>query len=513
MRSITFFTVFLFLILIFSTNYAYGHGVGSETFPPVDLNGKQVTLEVSSSNDNPEKSDKQISISMIDFDSKVTLRDVTFHIKAERGNDFLFERDFKSPNGFIVFNFVSDDVDSIQIEEESNGGLFDSLLGVEQKLVHVRGPELAKGGLYTFDINITTANSYSNKIDPPLAFKSGISIPITSQYFIDDPNYGKQRIDFITYYDQIENFEYDAATREISFSMPFEWTPENISQTTTVHEEFVVPKTFGDLYISSFTAYVNGFELSPDVINVDDFFSDARIVHLIVNQKELQKLFENGENGNYMNFLVKPSHDAPLSSVTSNGQFRILASIEPYGLEPGENAKIAFDVTDVFLKNRPVSASYEFSVTHGDKILHSQKGVTSEDKSAIAEFRIPEDTNGLGFLHFSNLNDNGLAETSIPIIFDRVELPTGISVPEWIRNNAAWWADGQIDDSTFVQGIEFLIKNEIIVIPSTESKSETTQQIPAWIKNNAAWWADGQIDDSTFVQGLQFLVQQGIIRV
>ena len=38
------------------------------------------------------------------------------------------------------------------------------------------------------------------------------------------------------------------------------------------------------------------------------------------------------------------------------------------------------------------------------------------------------------------------------------------NIPEWIKNNAAWWADGQIDDSTFVQGIQYMIKNEIIII-------------------------------------------------
>ena len=27
--------------------------------------------------------------------------------------------------------------------------------------------------------------------------------------------------------------------------------------------------------------------------------------------------------------------------------------------------------------------------------------------------------------------------------------------------------------------------------------------IPGWIKNNAGWWADGQIDDNAFVSGIQ----------
>ena len=65
-----------------------------------------------------ENDDQQISISLIDFDSKITLRDVTFLIKSERGEQFLFEKEFKADNGFIVFNFVSEDNDSIIIDRK-----------------------------------------------------------------------------------------------------------------------------------------------------------------------------------------------------------------------------------------------------------------------------------------------------------------------------------------------------------------------------------------------------------
>ena len=88
------------------------------------------------------------------------------------------------------------------------------------------------------------------------------------------------------------------------------------------------------------------------------------------------------------------------------------------------------------------------------------------------------------------------------------------AIPEWIKNNAGWWAEGQIDDSSFLQGIQFLIKEGIIVIPPTEtSESSGSEGVPAWVKNNAEWWADGQIDDSSFVSGIQYLVKVGIIKV
>ncbi len=84
----------------------------------------------------------------------------------------------------------------------------------------------------------------------------------------------------------------------------------------------------------------------------------------------------------------------------------------------------------------------------------------------------------------------------------------------WIKNNAEWWADDLIDDSAFLQGIQYLIKEGIMVVPPTEtSESPESQQVPAWIKNNAGWWADGQIDDNSFVSGIQYLIKNGIIIV
>ena len=53
-----------------------------------------------------------------------------------------------------------------------------------------------------------------------------------------------------------------------------------------------------------------------------------------------------------------------------------------------------------------------------------------------------------------------------------------------------------------------------MVIPLTEtSESSGSQEVPGWIKNNAGWWAGGQIDNITYVSGIQYLVNVGIIKV
>ncbi|MCV0430117.1 phosphate/phosphite/phosphonate ABC transporter substrate-binding protein [Nitrosopumilus sp.] len=39
-------------------------------------------------------------------------------------------------------------------------------------------------------------------------------------------------------------------------------------------------------------------------------------------------------------------------------------------------------------------------------------------------------------------------------------------VPDWIKTNAGWWADGALDDETFLNGITFLLENDIIEVSS-----------------------------------------------
>jgi len=88
------------------------------------------------------------------------------------------------------------------------------------------------------------------------------------------------------------------------------------------------------------------------------------------------------------------------------------------------------------------------------------------------------------------------------------------TVPSWIKNNAGWWASDQIPDSAFLQGIKFLIKEGIMVIPYTEtSGSSQSQEVPSWIKNTAGWWADDVISEVEFVNAIQYLVKHGIIVV
>jgi len=119
-------------------------------------------------------------------------------------------------------------------------------------------------------------------------------------------------------------------------------------------------------------------------------------------------------------------------------------------------------------------------------------------------------------LHQIDIEVEGILFTPIPVETASLTMNIGqaqTSIPSWIKNNAGWWADGQIDDGSFVSGIQWLISNGIMTIPPTEQGEGSDDVIPSWIKNNAGWWADEQIDDNAFVSGLQWLISNGIMKI
>ena len=88
-----------------------------------------------------------------------------------------------------------------------------------------------------------------------------------------------------------------------------------------------------------------------------------------------------------------------------------------------------------------------------------------------------------------------------------------IGLPPWIKDLAKMWVTDRITGKHFSVAIEYMINNEIIKIPYTESDDVSATTIPEWVKNNARWWAVGAIDDTTFTLALQYLVKTGIITV
>ena len=52
----------------------------------------------------------------------------------------------------------------------------------------------------------------------------------------------------------------------------------------------------------------------------------------------------------------------------------------------------------------------------------------------------------------------------------------------------------------------------VMSVPLTQN-AQAQSLVPDWIKANAGWWADGTLDDETFLNGITFLIENGVINV
>jgi len=85
-------------------------------------------------------------------------------------------------------------------------------------------------------------------------------------------------------------------------------------------------------------------------------------------------------------------------------------------------------------------------------------------------------------------------------------------IPSWVKFNAKLWNEGKIDDNTFINAMEYLIEQNIVVLNEMPQEiKSTTQGIPQWVKTGAGLWNDEKIPDKTFLDSMTYLVKEGII--
>ena len=518
---------------------ARGHGVGYELLDPVHIEGVgMASLEVQSTESGgPDGADREVRLSLLNAATGVTIRDVTFEMEAAKVGASLFGGTFKTGDGTLVVVLDgSGDPASVEVVDEGKrGGLLESLVGLDETVVRARGGQLAAGGLYLFDVAVTTAGSFDRMLDPPVRFAAGLSIPDTTTYAIDDADFGRQEISVITYYDTVGGFEYDPGRRALAFEMPFSWDVANINETSVVHEELSFDRRFGDMMASRYEVSVNGVQMPDRVVTIDDLSLDSgRIVHMVLNQNDLYYLHgRQGQAagpdgyGGLMRFELEAGERAPLGATVDNGQFKVSVGWDPWHIRSGGDVEFGFNITDVFLRDRPVAAKYDVSLVHEEsgEVIASDSGATDASADTGARFAasIPDGMGGPAVLRFENLGGAALARTEIPVVIDRVGggEEDAIAIPDWIKGSARWWADGAISDGEFARSLQYMMAEGIVSVPDPGGDRGQPEgggdggkeSIPAWVKDSARWWADGAISDGEFARGIQYMVAEGIIRV
>ncbi len=223
--------------------------------------------------------------------------------------------------------------------------------------------------------------------------------------------------------------------------------------------------------------------------------------------------------------LIIPAYADPIVKPTSAGTINVAFSTDPTSPNPGDQTQIKLNFINKQTNALQPHVDYKISVLQsgnqvfGIPITHTAEGSVSipYQFQSAGTYQIIVDVEGLVFqpippetasfdLNVGNQPSNSTTSSN--------QTSGTIQIPKWVRNNAKFWHNGSIDDTTFAQGIQYMIKQGIIIIPPTQSgQSNPSVTIPAWVKNNAGYWSTGDIDDATFVKGLQWLITNGIIQV
>jgi len=519
------FPIFLFLSIFLFENFAFGHGTTAEVMPPVMIGNKNVTLLASAQNSGDFTTDeKQVFFRVHETQTAADVNNVTFNVKASKNNKFLFNHTFQSDTGRLWLILDPVETSDMSVQEERLYDIIGETKIEAGKAYRLSGPNLESRGLYEFYVEILSIDDYSQKLDDPVSYNFGLSFPDKTLHTVDDLNFGKQEISLTSYYDQIAQFEFDPNNQMIRIQVPFEWSKENISLTPFIHEEILIPKTYGDFLVSEMFGSVNDLELKGPGLVIDDSLRDFRTVHLIVNQNELEELSQEqkGQKGLAEFKLIPSSAKQPLSTITEDFHYVVNLSWDPDQIFSGAKTVFIFKILDNFRALMPAAVNYDLTILYDNKEIFKKRGTSNVDENLNrVEFDVPENVSGPITLRFENIADKILAKVELPVVVNRIfpdsqlKIENPVVIPNWIRNNAGWWAKGSIGDEDFIQGIQFLINEKIFLIPETVNSEilDSQKEIPSWIKNNAGWWAEGQIDDNSFVNGIQFLIEIGAIRI
>lgn len=224
-----------------------------------------------------------------------------------------------------------------------------------------------------------------------------------------------------------------------------------------------------------------------------------------------------------------------LTKYTLDGESKIYLWWEPDGA-PLTN--IDYDLNLLFHEaQRDVlqsDVSYDLEIKFNDQVIKSAKNTDSIGK--ISE-NLRFDEPGMMTVKISNINgeerhqDFTLVVDEKPILYlnpektpqevvgtsqdSEITPTTTDTIPDWIKINAKWWSDAQINDQEFVKGIEYLIQEEVIQVSYSEESINDVNytSIPTWVRNNAEWWSEGAIGDNEFATGLQYMINNGLIKV
>jgi hypothetical protein len=532
---------------------AFGDGFAMENLPPASIGNRNAQLFIklkptiiTSDTSQP----RELYLRLFDANTNQTILHDSFFITISKHEQMLMRDLFHTHTGELILDITPTNTPGQWTIYGDQEPFLNAWVNQDGGPIPVLAPVLGEGGLYHIHIELFAIDYDKNIFTPDQAPKwdSYLSVGDISNH---DLNYNGHDYNstIISYYDKINNdFNFDSSKVQISYSMPFDWNFTRIGDRPIfVHEEIHIPKSFKEFTNTpTYSATVNGYQITGRRLIVDPYTLGYTVIaHILLNKVDLQNLANQLHNGiNSMTFTLAPAKPNVVTSssvLTDFGGWGIKLGWHPTQIAANSQNSLKLSFFDAFT-DQPVNGDVNYDLKildSGGNTILSKTNLTA--KSATDTQTLNLSGNGIYNIQInikSIVGPIGLPDTSrIGLARGNLVIPSTVSVeqglvatqngtsgqtgstsqikiPQWVKNNAGWWYQNQIDTTTFAQGIQYLIKQGIIQIPSTiQGQATPGVQIPSWVKNDAGFWSKGQIDDQTFVAGIQWLISNGIITV
>ncbi len=277
---------------LFTLKAAFGDGLFMETLS-ASLQGRNADLLIKM---NPpivtteaiQKLSEKPTVQFKLFDSKTNqnFKQVTYFITVKKGDKTLMSDWFFNPDGNLTIQMQPRNQSHITVYGE-----LDPILNAYTSNPHnpavAAGPIFLDGGLYHFIVRIVTVD-YSRTIipdDQQPTFDGWLSIGATKNVDLDVKD-KTVPITLLSYYDKVGNTTYSPNNNSINFTMPFNYDLKRLNDpknSVFVHEEVHVPKPSIFTTAGGYTGYVNGKDVTNDLV-VDGSNSTKNVIHYMISK-------------------------------------------------------------------------------------------------------------------------------------------------------------------------------------------------------------------------------------
>jgi hypothetical protein len=392
---------------------AYGHGIGLDTIESMTIEGKRATITVQiTPTEFVEGSEKKITLTVTDYESKQTLKDTTVSIAMYHEDSLVFHDKFFANDGKVIIDVLDRQNEEIEII-----GTFDDSLGawvVKNEAIKLSYPAFTRGGLYHFEISVNGVEG--RIIEKPTTHVADVTVMTRHHYQQNDRN--EESVDFgvVSYYDKVTDFHYDPVQNTVTFEMPFDWAEKNLSHLQVVHIEVHFPKKFSDLFVPSYIGKANGIELFKSSLTIDDYSDEEeRIIHFVLTQNHLRHLkqvqrADGIDNPQNLRFTLDVSSNVvfPIAALTKNEEIQVDLSWDPITIEPEKNTKFVFTFRDAATGEPIRNTSYDFVLIQDGNTIYKKSG-NARIGGDFVDYMFREGQTGQTSVRFENIGPNKLS--------------------------------------------------------------------------------------------------------